>query len=234
MDEWDGLVPSIHRAIKERRARRYPRCSPTGSAHARFGARVEDSGWERDQNQWDSDSKVSAATEMTHRRHGSLEELMAGEGALIWSRAARLERAALRSPQAMSAFMPPALPAPTPPALTVPVAYGVGGAPEGAVTGRGSYGPVIAMLAVVAVLAAAALAVGRLCFGRRALGQAGGGHDLEAWVERTCGHCVGAAMLDQVKEEEGGGSGDAAAATAEAEPPPPEGTERGEGISIAS
>ncbi|KAK8454208.1 hypothetical protein SEVIR_5G413825v4 [Setaria viridis] len=134
----------------------------------------------------------------------------------------------------MSAFMPPALPAPTPPALTVPVAYGVGGAPEGAVTGRGSYGPVIAMLAVVAVLAAAALAVGRLCFGRRALGQAGGGHDLEAWVERTCGHCVGAAMLDQVNEEEGGGSGDAAAATAEAEPPPPEGTERGEGISIAS
>nr|TKW18147.1 hypothetical protein SEVIR_5G413900v2 [Setaria viridis] len=79
MDEWDGLVPSIYRAIKERRARRYSRCSPTGSAHARFGARVEDSGWEWDQNQWDSDSKVSVATEMTHRRHGSLEELMAGE-----------------------------------------------------------------------------------------------------------------------------------------------------------
>ncbi|CAO2195516.1 unnamed protein product [Urochloa humidicola] len=134
----------------------------------------------------------------------------------------------------MSAFMPPAPPAPTPPALTVPVAYGygVGGVPQVA-AGRGSYGPVIAMLAVVAVLAAAALAVGRLCFGRRALGQPGGGHDLEAWVERTCGHCVGAAA----KEDESGGGGDAAvaaAATTEAEPPPPQGTERGDGISTAS
>ncbi|CAL4972765.1 unnamed protein product [Urochloa decumbens] len=130
----------------------------------------------------------------------------------------------------MSAFMPPAPPAPTPPALTVPVAYGygIGGTPQGAVE-RGSYGPVIAMLAVVAVLAAAALAVGRLCFGRRALGgQPGGGHDLEAWVERTCGHCVGAAAKE---EESGGGGGSGAAAPP---PPEPEGTERGDGISIAS
>ncbi|CAL4953336.1 unnamed protein product [Urochloa decumbens] len=138
----------------------------------------------------------------------------------------------------MSAFMPPAPPVPTPPALTVPVAYGygVGGTAEGATGTRGSYGPVVAMLAVVAVLAAAALAVGRLCFGRRALGQPGGGHDLEAWVERTCGHCVGAAAKE---EESGGGAGSGAAvavaATTEAEPPlEPEGTERGDGISIAS
>ena len=126
----------------------------------------------------------------------------------------------------MSAFMPPA-----PPALTVPVAYGVGGSPVEGAAGRGSYGPVIAMLAVVAVLAAAALAVGRLCFGRRALGQpgGGGGRDLEAWVERTCGPCVGAAMLTQDKEDVPG----SVAAAAEAGPPP-EGTERGEITSVAS
>ncbi|RLN22009.1 uncharacterized protein C2845_PM07G30990 [Panicum miliaceum] len=131
----------------------------------------------------------------------------------------------------MSAFMPPAPPPPTPPTLTVPVpvAYGVGGAAASEdAAGRGSYGPVIAMLAVVAVLAAAALEVGRLCFGRRALGQAGaGGRDLEARVERTCSPCVGAAMLTQEKEAGGGGS------AAEAEPPP-EGTERGEITSVAS
>jgi len=126
----------------------------------------------------------------------------------------------------MSALIPPA-----PPALTVPVAYGVGGSPVEGAAGRGSYGPVIAMLAVVAVLAAAALAVGRLCFGRRALGQSGGGgRDLEAWVERTCGPCVGAAMLTQDKEEV---PGSVAAAAAEAEPPPV-GTERGEITSVAS
>lgn len=140
--------------------------------------------------------------------------------------------------QAMSSFMPPT--APTPPAFTVPVAYVGGGGAHEAAGVRGSYGPVIAMLAVVAVLAAAALAVGRLCFGRRAaLGQraAAGGHDLEAWVERTCGPCVGVAMPTQDKDD-GGGSGAAVAVVAapaevEAEPPP-EGTEGGEGISIAS
>ncbi|OQU88007.1 uncharacterized protein LOC8062453 [Sorghum bicolor] len=121
-------------------------------------------------------------------------------------------------------FMPPAPPAPTPPALLVPVAYATGGgAPVGA-AGRGSsYGPVIAMLAVVAVLAAAAVAVGRLCFGRRAQGHAGGAHDLEAWVERTCGPCVGATALAAEESREDGGDAAAAAAAME-----PEGTERGE------
>ncbi|KAF8642741.1 hypothetical protein HU200_067122 [Digitaria exilis] len=125
----------------------------------------------------------------------------------------------------MSVFMA----APTPPVLTVPVAYVGGGAHEAAAR-RGSYGPVIVMMAVVAVLAAAALAVGRLCFGRRALGQqaAAGHYDLEAWVERTCGPCVGAAMPTQDKEEVvggGGGEGSAAAETVVDVPPPPEGTE---------
>ncbi|KAL6840065.1 hypothetical protein ACP4OV_029875 [Aristida adscensionis] len=118
----------------------------------------------------------------------------------------------------MSTLAPPA---PTPPSLMVPV-YG-GGAE--ATAARGSYGPVIAMLVVVVVLAAAAVAVGRLCFGRRALGHAGG-HDLEAWVERTCGPCVGA----PAKDDEGGGGGGNAAAAAE-HPPERTTTEREEASS---
>ena len=110
----------------------------------------------------------------------------------------------------------------------VPAAYS--GAEAGPASSRsGSYGPVIAMLAVLAVLAAVAVAVGRLRFGRRALGQAGG-HDLEAWVERTCAPCVGARMLsssasDLAKEED-----EACGGTAGVEQPPHQGTtERGEG-----
>jgi hypothetical protein len=107
----------------------------------------------------------------------------------------------------------------------VPAAYS--GAEGAAAAKGGSYGPVIAMLAVLAVLAAVAIAVGRLCFGRRALGQAGG-QDLEAWVERTCAPCVGArersssptAGRDLEKEEEGGGT---------AAEQLSEGMERGEG-----
>ncbi|KAE8808961.1 hypothetical protein D1007_14381 [Hordeum vulgare] len=124
----------------------------------------------------------------------------------------------------MSALVPPP-PAFPDPQIMVPVAYGGAG---GTAAESGSYGPVIAMLAVLAVLAALAVAVGRLCFGRRALGRAGG-HDLEAWVEQKCGPCVGvgmhspaaAAASDPAKQEEG----DETAAPAEQ---PPEGTERGE------
>ncbi|EEE55779.1 hypothetical protein OsJ_04350 [Oryza sativa Japonica Group] len=142
--------------------------------------------------------------------------------------------------EAMSAFAPP----PPPTQLMVPVVGygggGGGGAGEGTTTAvRGSYGPVIAMLAVLAVLAAAAVAVGRLCFGRRVhLGQAAAGHDLEAWVERTCGPCVGARIFSTAggAKEEGG---EASAAPAEPPPPPPpaaaaEGTERGEDSCIVS
>ncbi|KAM3353271.1 hypothetical protein ACQJBY_024436 [Aegilops geniculata] len=119
----------------------------------------------------------------------------------------------------MSAIVPP------PPAFPPPqvMAYGVA---EGTAASSGSYVPVIAMLAVLAVLTAVAVAVGRLCFGRRALGRAGG-HDLEAWVELKCGPCVGAGVHssapagDQAKQEEGDG-------TAELQEQPPEGTEPGE------
>ncbi|KAK3162686.1 hypothetical protein QOZ80_1BG0092490 [Eleusine coracana subsp. coracana] len=117
----------------------------------------------------------------------------------------------------MSTFMPPA-------------AYGAGADHETAAA-RGSYGPVIGMLALVLVLAAAAVAVGRLCFGRRpgALG-----HDLEAWVERTCGPCVGVTRA-QAKEEEGGGTATATVTSVQAATEqPPGGTttvERGEASS---
>ncbi|KAG8054433.1 hypothetical protein GUJ93_ZPchr0001g33051 [Zizania palustris] len=92
------------------------------------------------------------------------------------------------------------------------------------------------MLAVLAVLAAVAVAVGRLCFGRRMLGQAGGNHDLEAWVERTCGPCVGASIFSAAPVPGGGGpskEGDGTAvaegSAASADAPPREGTERGDG-----
>ncbi|KAL5228661.1 hypothetical protein ABZP36_016926 [Zizania latifolia] len=130
-----------------------------------------------------------------------------------------------------SALVPPTPPAPQ---LLVPVGYGGG---EGTTAVTGSYGPVIAMLAVLAVLAAVAVAVGRLCFGRRMLGQAGGGHDLEAWVERTCGPCVGASIFSAAPvastggpaKEEGGGTAVAEASAASADAPSREGTERGDG-----
>jgi hypothetical protein len=80
----------------------------------------------------------------------------------------------------MSTFVPPA-----------PPAYGAGAEETAA---RGSYGPVICMLAVVVVLAAAAVAVGRLCFGR----------GMEAWVERKCGPCVG--VTRAAAGRDGGGS----------------------------
>jgi hypothetical protein len=110
----------------------------------------------------------------------------------------------------------------------VPAAYG-GAEGAAAAAKGGSYGPVIAMLAVLAVLAAVAIAVGRLCYGRRALGRAGG-HDLEAWVERTCAPCVGArvrsgtpaAGSEPAKEEGGGG-------TAAEQPPEVMEMEQGEG-----
>ncbi|XP_062187144.1 uncharacterized protein LOC133890676 [Phragmites australis] len=78
----EGLIPFIYKAIKERRRRSYSRCSSTGSAHGRFGARVDHGVWE--QKQWVAPAadggggKFSAEREMTHRRHRSLEEL-AGE-----------------------------------------------------------------------------------------------------------------------------------------------------------
>ncbi|GAA0172956.1 hypothetical protein LIER_26676 [Lithospermum erythrorhizon] len=54
---------------------------------------------------------------------------------------------------------------------------------------NGSVGPVIGVLAVIAVLGAAAVMIGRLCSsGRRIMGH--GQYDFESWVEMKCASCI--------------------------------------------
>lgn len=56
-----------------------------------------------------------------------------------------------------------------------------------------SFGPFIVALAVVAVLGALAVFMGRVCFGRRSV-FGPGRYDLEAWVETKCASCVDGRM----------------------------------------
>ncbi|CAK9179711.1 unnamed protein product [Ilex paraguariensis] len=55
-------------------------------------------------------------------------------------------------------------------------------------SGHGSIGPVIAVLAVITILGAIAVMIGRLCSGRRIMGH--GQYDLEGWVETKCSSCL--------------------------------------------
>ncbi|KAJ4830092.1 hypothetical protein Tsubulata_017774 [Turnera subulata] len=55
-------------------------------------------------------------------------------------------------------------------------------------TGRGSVGPVIAVLAVITILGVIAGMIGRLCSGRRVFGH--GQYDFEGWVESKCASCL--------------------------------------------
>nr|GLL47328.1 uncharacterized protein LOC109161662 [Ipomoea trifida] len=55
-------------------------------------------------------------------------------------------------------------------------------------TAHGSVGPVIGVLAVIAVLGAIAVMIGRLCSGRRIMGR--GQYDFESWVETKCASCI--------------------------------------------
>ncbi|XP_019165698.1 PREDICTED: uncharacterized protein LOC109161662 [Ipomoea nil] len=55
-------------------------------------------------------------------------------------------------------------------------------------TAHGSVGPVIGVLAVIAVLGAIAVMIGRLCSGRRIMGRAH--YDFESWVETKCASCI--------------------------------------------
>ncbi|KAJ9135609.1 hypothetical protein P3X46_032772 [Hevea brasiliensis] len=55
-------------------------------------------------------------------------------------------------------------------------------------TGHGSIGPVIAVLAVITILGVIAGMIGRLCSGRRVMGN--GQYDFEGWVERKCSSCL--------------------------------------------
>ncbi|CAN4112256.1 unnamed protein product [Withania somnifera] len=54
--------------------------------------------------------------------------------------------------------------------------------------GHGSVGPVIVVLAVIAVLGAIAVMIGRLCSGRRIMGRVQ--YDFEGWVETKCASCI--------------------------------------------
>lgn len=53
---------------------------------------------------------------------------------------------------------------------------------------HGSVGPVIGVLAVIVVLGAVAVIIGRLCTGGSVMGR--GQYDFERWFETKCGSCV--------------------------------------------
>ncbi|KAL7002778.1 hypothetical protein U1Q18_003935 [Sarracenia purpurea var. burkii] len=55
-------------------------------------------------------------------------------------------------------------------------------------SGHGSIGPVIGVLAVITILGAIAVMIGRLCSGRRIMGH--GQYDFEGWVEAKCASCI--------------------------------------------
>ncbi|KAF5812374.1 hypothetical protein HanRHA438_Chr04g0201521 [Helianthus annuus] len=55
-------------------------------------------------------------------------------------------------------------------------------------SGHGSVGPVIGVLAVVIVLGAVAIMIGRLCSGRRVMGHLQ--YDFEGWMETKCTTCI--------------------------------------------
>lgn len=55
-------------------------------------------------------------------------------------------------------------------------------------SGHASVGPVIGVLAVIMVLGAVAVMIGRLCSGRRIMGH--GQYDFEGWVETKCSTCI--------------------------------------------
>ncbi|KAM7279854.1 hypothetical protein ACFE04_006988 [Oxalis oulophora] len=52
----------------------------------------------------------------------------------------------------------------------------------------GSIGPVIGVVVVIIVLSLIAIAIGRLCSGKRILGY--GQFDIEAWMETTFSSCI--------------------------------------------
>ncbi|KAM0060930.1 hypothetical protein Hdeb2414_s0004g00129971 [Helianthus debilis subsp. tardiflorus] len=59
-------------------------------------------------------------------------------------------------------------------------------------SGHGSVGPVIGVLAVIMVLGAVAVMIGRLCSGRRVMGHLQ--YDFEGWVETKCATCIDGRM----------------------------------------
>ncbi|KZV20884.1 hypothetical protein F511_25974 [Dorcoceras hygrometricum] len=53
---------------------------------------------------------------------------------------------------------------------------------------RGPVGPVIGVLAMITILGAIAVMIGRLCSGRKVMGHLQ--YDIEGWVEAKCASCI--------------------------------------------
>jgi hypothetical protein len=88
--------------------------------------------------------------------------------------------------------------------------------------GTSSFGPLIVALAVITVLGALAVLMGRVCFGRRSL-FGYGRYDLEAWVETKCASCVDGRMdVALPRPRHVAPPPPAAASPPPAQPPPPE------------
>lgn len=104
---------------------------------------------------------------------------------------------------------------PPPPQPTVVIHRSYGGT---------SFGPLIVALAVITVLGALAVFMGRVCFGRRTV-FGYGRYDLEAWVETKCASCVDGRMDVAVPRPRHVAPPPPVAATSPppAQPPPAEG-----------
>lgn len=89
-------------------------------------------------------------------------------------------------------------------------------------SGHGSVGPVIGVLAVITILGAIAVVIGRLCSGRGIRGR--GQYDFEGWVETKCASCIDGrvdpprprmVVEHSVTSSSGGAAGESAAAAPE-------------------
>ncbi|XP_052621793.1 uncharacterized protein LOC111895733 [Lactuca sativa] len=94
-------------------------------------------------------------------------------------------------------------------------------------SGHGSVGPVIGVLAVIMVLGAVAVMIGRLCSGRRIMGH--GQYDFEGWVETKCSTCIDGRLGPPPRREpvpvvvvESSGSNVSSSETATTAAPPPQ------------
>lgn len=92
-------------------------------------------------------------------------------------------------------------------------------------SGHGTVGPFIGVLAVIAILGAIAVVIGRLCSGRGIMGH--GHYDFESWIETKCSSCIDGRVETPMPRRpvDSSGSGEApplAAAAAAAEEADPE------------
>ncbi|KAM7470690.1 hypothetical protein LguiA_008873 [Lonicera macranthoides] len=70
---------------------------------------------------------------------------------------------------------------------------------------HGSIGPVIGVLAVITILSAIAIMIGRICSSRRIVGQ--GHYDIEGWAEAKCSSCIDGRVNPPLPLQPAGGGG---------------------------